>query len=179
MIRIKIINIYFMGKKKIKELNIVANSLVLNIFSKIDIFRLDLGFNLTGAVDMKAQGNGSKIKITDTFVKKYSNDYNKIINKFGDIGILKFYSDDNLNVQELYIFDDKNIFEIELTLSEIKQNPRSYLSNLIEKIDTHNNPKKKITQTIAHNTDEAEPKLSLPKDEFIRQMVQFHENQFK
>jgi hypothetical protein len=172
---------------KVKALKIVANSRVLGIFSKIDIFRLDLGFNLTGPVDLKAKGEPLKIKIADPFIKKYRADYNRIINKYGDIGSLKFYSDENLNMNEMYVFDDENIYEIDLIYDEIKNSARKYLSSIIEKIHTHKNmtniSKKPINENLTYGNYEPEennaPKLNLPKDEFIRQMVNFHQKQFK
>jgi len=170
---------------KLKPLKIVASSQVLRIFSKIEIFVLDLGFNLTGPVDYKKK-EPMKIKISDPFIKKYKADYNRYIHKFGDIGILKFYSDENLLLNEMYIFDDDNIYEIELDITEIKREPRKYLSVIIEKINTHQKMPNIISSPLSevkgygNVPDELEsPKLSLPKEEFIRQMVEYHENQFK
>ena len=169
-----------------KPLKIVANSQILNIFSKIDIFVIDLGFNLTGPVDYKNKGP-MKIKISDPFIKKYRIDYNRIIHKFGDIATLKFYSDENLHMNELYVFDDDNIYEIELELQEIKIETRKYLSTLIKKINTHKNmgdiSSKPLDEkgSIKGNVPEElePPKLNLPKDIFINEMVKYHQNQFK
>jgi hypothetical protein len=118
-------------------LEIVANTNILKKFNSIDIFRLDLGNNLKGPApltpEQKSQ-NQFKMKITDTFIKKYLSLNEKIIYKYGEIGSLKFYQDLTIPHHEIHVYHEDEIFEIEFEEPE-DGNYRKYLNDLLVYIE--------------------------------------------
>lgn len=150
---------------------IVANSFILKKFSKIDIFKRELGDNLTGAIDPNSKG--MKIKIKDDFIKRYNSNTNNIIHKYGKIGKLNFYQDQNLKNNEFVAFTKDNIFEIDIdNIEELNNNPSEYLGKVLENLDNVNNEESKqnyITNTPEDNND---PDINMMKDNYIEAMVE-------
>lgn len=161
-------------------MEIVASSMLLRKFKTIDIFKLDLGFNLKGAVSMKPSKNDDtgKIKIRDEFIIRYNTLYNRYIYKYGHIGIITFYEDLQLNSEEMYIFKDKEIYEVNYTLDDSKKDIRKYLSELLQEIDLSNkdnqNTDSSIVNTIYTNIpdDIIKPDVTMAsKEQYIQAMV--------
>lgn len=162
-------------------MEIVANSMLLKKFKTIDIFTLDLGFNLKGPVSMKPTKNEDtgKIKIRDEFIIRYNTLYNRYINKFGHIGVITFYEDLYLKSDEIYIFKDKEIYEVNYTIEDSKKEIRSYLSELLKEIDSSNtesqNNESSIVNTIYTNIPDniIKPDITMPnKEQYIDAMVE-------
>lgn len=151
---------------------IVANSLVLKTFSKIDIFKKDLGDNLTGAVSMKGKDRSNiQIKIKDDFIQRYRTNTKHIIFKYGSIGTLNFYQDTNLENNEFLVFDDNEIYEIEIdSIHDFQNNPRKYLSDIIGRIENKNEQSGFSFTTVPESVDI--PDQTLPKEQYINKMVE-------
>ena len=155
---------------------VVANNVALKHFSKIDIFRIDLGNNLTGAVSNK--NSDIKIKISDDFIQRYKNNTRNLIFKYGNIGKLTFYIDTTLKNDELIVFDDDVIYEIDIEdIQTLANEPRKYLSNLLEKLSNNINTKNDefdIKNTIISTKPEdlEVPDISLPYEQYIEKLVE-------
>jgi hypothetical protein len=166
-------------------MEVVANSFILKIISKIDIFKLVLGDNLTGPVDLSGKKQ-VKIVIKDVFIKKYLNITNNIIYRYGNIGSLKFYQDSSLANHELCVFKDDEIFEIEIDIDELRHNPKSYLSEIIKNIvenndDNYDNQSYNIElkgKKFSNIEDEKETESNkyLSKDDLIKKFVNNRKN---
>lgn len=164
-------------------MQVVANSIILKHFRKIDIFKLDLGFNLKGAVQTKPDPE-IKFKIKDEFIKKYQTFTNRYISKFGDIGSLKFYEDLQLPHNELHVYNDENIYEILMTSDDFQRDSKVYLGEIIKLIDggiaeTENqkierDELEKKKQKIYTNMPESieRPDISLPKEQYLEALVE-------
>lgn len=151
---------------------IVANSFVLKNFSKIDIFKRELGDNLTGAVNPNSKDDMT-IKISDDFIKRYKANTGNIIFRYGSIGKITFYQDQNLKNNEFAVFDDNNkIYEINIEDSNyLLNNPKKYLSEIIKKIDeAEKQPDdENYISTVPEGVEK--PDISLPKDQYIEKMA--------
>jgi hypothetical protein len=180
-------------------MNIVTSQIILNSIAKIDIFRLDLGFNLKGpAPDGKTgtENNEFKLKIKDNFIKKLHYEFGKIIYRYGDIGQLKFYHDPSQPKEEIHVYMDEEIYEVQVTISELQSNPREYLSNLLEnihqthqdRVPTHSSPTKPSYDTpddeyykVDKNkyreyistvpSDEVVPPIDMPREQYIESLL--------
>lgn len=155
---------------------VVANNFMLRKFKTIQIFKLDLGFNLTGAQSSKQSGQFT-IKIKDEFVKKYQTLTNRYINKFGEIGTLKFYEDTTLGNSDIHIYNKEQIYEILVTNEDLIKDPYDYLTEIImeierieNEIDTESNIVRDIVYTNVPD-DLVKPDINLPKNEYIEQLV--------
>lgn len=117
-------------------MEIVANNFMLRYFKNVSYFKLDLGLNLKGPVNVKAgAGDNSKIKIRDEFVKKYYAITGVYINKYGSIGKIKFYEDSRLNRNEFHIYKDQGIYEIEASDLDLEKSPTEYITEILMKLD--------------------------------------------
>jgi len=156
-------------------MEIVANSTILKKFKNIDIFELNLGFNLKGAVNMNpGKGVESKIKmkIRDEFIVKYNNLYNRYISKFGSIGTLVFYEDLNLNSNEIHIYKDKDIYEVIFTEDDKVKDMRQYLSELLESLDAQEE-RVDVNTVYTNMPDEiVRPDISMPKEQYIQSLIE-------
>lgn len=168
-------------------MEIVSHSQILRRFRNIDIFKVDLGFNLKGKVNMQpGKGDdGKKLKVRDEFIIKYKNLNGNYINKYGDIGNLKFYEDTKLRDNIILIFGDKQIFEVEFTKEDESADIRKYLSDLLEQLDKAQNTKPDEIDMVKENgfvvenkktyTNMSEdikvPDISMPKDQYLEAMV--------
>jgi len=164
---------------------IVANSNLLRRFKQIDIFKLDLGTNLKGAVNMKpGKGEEKKLKIRDEFIKKYNNLNGRYINKFGYIGYLVFYEDLYLPKDEIHVYKDKDIIEVKFTSEDYNKEPRTYLSELLETIDGKKIEKETIIEekNIVYTNmpqDIIKPNMSMPKEQYIETLVKNRQQAWK
>jgi len=154
---------------------IIANSYVLKQFSKIDIFKKDLGNNLTGAFDPKnkSRGEGMKIKISDEFIKKYKSVTGSIIFKYGFIGNLNFYQDQTLHNNEFVAFENEKIYEIEIDKPEdLINDPGEYLGYIVEQIE-NNGKEEHVEKHFSSVPEEIEtPDISMYRDAYIEAMVE-------
>ena len=150
---------------------------MLRYFKSISIFKLDLGSNLKGPVQNKPSMEGG-IKIKDEFIKKYERLTGRFIRKYGDIGKLKFYEDNNINGNEFHIYNDDKIYEIEATLDDLQKEAIDYLTETIQMIEQgeveedieYSNMMKDISYTNM-SEDVRRPDISMPKDEYIEAIV--------
>jgi len=161
---------------------IVANSYVLKNFSKINIFTMDLGKNLTGPVSTKTK-DGITIKISDEFIKKYRSITGNIIFTYGTIGKLKFYQDNSLKNTEFVAFDGDKIFEIDIeNVSTLINDPREYLNDVISSIygleDEDEDEKEfnivseqKYFSTVPENEELKLPDIKLPYDAYVEASI--------
>jgi len=158
-------------------MNIVTNNTLLRHFKNISIFKLDLGTNLKGPVQVKKDPDFT-IKIRDEFIKKYQSLTNKIIFKYGEIGTLKFYEDNSIPSDEFHIYDTDKIFEITVKKDDLLKEASVYLTEILksiengemEKIDEQADVVKNITYTNMPE-DLQRPNLKLPRDQYIEAMV--------
>ena len=151
-------------------MQIVANSMILKRFKSIDIFKIDLGSNFRGPVSDKPDPE-IKFKIKDEFIKKYQTVNGKLIHKYGDIGSLKFYEDLTLSGNEIHVYKDESIYEIEMTNDDYKREPKEYLGSIIQAIDMGDKKlmQELVSQKIFTNMPESvdRPDMSLPKDQYL------------
>lgn len=161
-------------------MNIVANSFMLRKFRQIELFKIDLGFNLKGPVQTKAGGGdpNSKIKIRDEFVKKYETlNRGKIISKFGDIGKLRFYEDSNLSTMEVHIYKDDIVVEISVSQEDLAKKPTEYLVEILQMVENGNVDEMEkvsnIKDVIYTNMPEGleAPDMKLPKDQYVQELL--------
>jgi hypothetical protein len=160
---------------------IVANNLVLKQFSKIDIFKRELGENLTGAVSGKGKDRNLKIQIKDDFIQRYNTNTKHLIFRYGVIGSLVFYQDTSLENNEFVAFEDNKIYEIEIeSLVDFRNNPRNYLSEVIGKINNNeetgstDNEDYMVITTVPESIEI--PDISLPKDQYVNEMIERRKN---
>lgn len=168
-------------------MEIVSNSQILKVFSTIDIFKLDLGFNLTGRVPEVGKENEElKIKISDEFIKRYQTMTGRLIYKYGNIGEktnqLKFYHDPNLKINEIQVHINSDlIYELEIDLDTLSSEPRSFLSKLLEDItnkkeEKNENPDEEPQYHLLHITsrepDPNDPEIDMDEKEYIKAMVE-------
>jgi len=143
---------------------IVANSYMLNKFSKIKIFTLDLGQAL---INLKTE----KLDIKDTFMLKYFGLTGKQILTFGIIGKLKFYQDFTLSNNEFYIFNKDSIYGLTYQKEDENQNIEDYLAGVVREI----NEKEGIT-----NSEEMvpiiKPNIELSRDQYLQEMIKKRQN---
>lgn len=150
---------------------IVTGNQILTHFKKIEGFEMNLGLNLKGSVNLNKnstkQGEEPKIKIRDEFVKKYQNINNKIINKYGNIGSLKFYEEHSLK-NEMHIYKDEQVFEIEIDDISLRSNPTEYLVNILKALENPDESED-VKDYIYTNLPEhiETPNMNLPKDQYI------------
>lgn len=177
-------------------MEVLANQEILTHFSRnIDIFKLDLGFNLTGEVKDVDKRNFSskkdfKIVIKDPFIKKYQTLTNRIIYSHGSIGTLKFYIEPYLLKDELVIFNNDDIYEINMDMNEFYDNPRKLLSDVIENIvnvnkknesDDNNNEEnysefkgKTLINGINFDDDNVPDNTIEDKSLYVKKMVEYY-----
>lgn len=155
---------------------IVANSFVLKHFSNIDIFKRELGKNLTGAVSNKGKDRSNlQIKISDDFIQRYRTNTKNLIFRYGSIGSLVFYQDTKLENNEFVAFDGDKIYEVEIeSIDEFKNNPRKYLSNIIDKLENNKNEKEDDNYMLFSTVPKGVeiPDITLPKDQYLSKMIE-------
>jgi len=159
-------------------MKIIANHYILRYFSKIDLFTVDLGTNLTGAVETKKTNNKFKLIIKDEFIKKYQNINDTFIQKYGNIGNLAFYEDPKFSQFEFHIYNNDKIYEINATNEDLEDDPSTYLINALIAIE---NAEKSIPEeydmikNVVYTTgdDISTPDLSLPKDQYIDELINY------
>jgi len=164
-------------------MQVVANSMVLRYLKKIDTFKLDLGSNFKGPV-MNKPDPQITFKIKDEFIKKYQSITNKLIHKYGEIGKLKFYEDLSLKNNELHVYNEENIYEIDMSEDDFKRDAKDYLGDVIKAIDggvaeTDEDIKKREEYTakkekiFTNMPEEIErPDMSLPKEQYLEELAE-------
>ena len=161
-------------------MQVVANPFLLKILSRIDIFKLDLGDNLTGAMSPNGR-NQVKITIKDVFIKTYNNTTGRMIFRYGDIGTLKFYQDSNLANHEMCVFKDDDIYELEIDIDYLRVNPKAYLSEIIQGIVEGNEKEQEYDdqtynvafkgKSFSSNDEEEVNNKYLSKDDLISKLL--------
>jgi len=160
------------------QIQIVANNYLLRYFKKIDLFKVELGSSLK-QLDYKP-GEAPKIKMKDLFVKKYENITNgNLIQKFGSIGSISFYEDNNLKKLEYQIYKNDQVFEIEAIDDDLAQEPKEYLITILKNIEKNKNieiddESGMIKNVIYTNIPEGMkiPDQNLPKEQYINAIVE-------
>lgn len=164
-------------------MNIVTNNTMLRYFKKIDIFKIDLGFNLKGAVNMKAgKGPEPSIKIRDEFIKKYQTmNGNKFLRKYGEIGTLKFYEDSSIKGTEFHVYNEDKIFEIQASQDDLLKESVVYLTEvlkMLENVDDNNTTETEQNYEMVKNISYTNipenimrPDIKLPRDQYIDAMI--------
>lgn len=154
-------------------MEIVSSMYVLNFFRKIKDFEMDLGTNLKGPANLKRNGEEPKIKIRDLFVKQYQTVNNRIITKFGNIGSLKFYEDLTMKNDELHIYHEDQIFEIEIDRINIATDSEKYLVDIIKYVKGENVENDDVKDVIYTNMPEniERPDMTLPLEQYVEQLV--------
>lgn len=140
---------------------VVANTLLLNIFRKIPIFKLNLGNNF---ISLKEE----KVSLTDPFMIKYLNMTGKQTVTYGTIGKLIFYQDFTLPQKEFYIFNDDSIYNLIYTEDDSKISPEAYLASIIQEI-TEKEGIKEYTDSVENK--KKNPDIKLPSDQYIQEMI--------
>lgn len=163
-------------------MQVVANTIILKHFRKIDVFKLDLGFNLKGPVQNKPDPE-IKFRIKDEFIVKYQTLTNRYVSKFGDIGSLKFYEDLQLPHNELHVYKGEQIYEIMMTPDDFKRDSKAYLAEIIQLIDggkaetedqiREREELEKKKQKIYTNMPESidRPDISMPKEQYMEALI--------
>lgn len=161
-------------------MNIVASNYMLKYFKNIDLFKVDLGFNIKGPVrDLRGKGDQYGIKIKDEFIKKYSSLNNKYIHKYGDIGKLKFYQDNSLSMNEFHVYHNDNIYEIVANNGDLSKSSKTYLTEILKMIENpeaeiqdknSQNHKKNITYTNMSETESNKIKDYNPNVEYEKKL---------
>ena len=108
--------------------NIVTNSKLEKMIMKIDIFSLDLGKSM---LNRKTQ----TIQIKDNFVEVYSNIHGRFIHKYGSIGDINFYSDLRIPLDEIHIYGDNKVFELQYDSNDLPI--KQFISESLRRIETH------------------------------------------
>ena len=139
---------------------IVANTLMLNLFRQISIFKLNLGVNM---IDMKQE----KINIKDAFMLKYLNMTGKQILTYGTIGKLSFYQDFTLPSREFFIFNDETIYGLTYTDEDSKVSPEKYLASVVQEI----HEKEGIKENTEVVNKKKDPDIKLPADQYLQEMI--------
>jgi len=163
-------------------MKIVANIYVLKYFKEIEYFEMDLGWRVRELPDVNRkvyQGEKrSEIKIKDEFIKTYFENYGRMVFKIGKIGFIGFYDDIQMDNNELYVFKDDKIYEVEFG-SKYKSEPRKFLSDLLESIDndilevTKELASSDLAGKIATNMGDVErPDISLPYDQYVDALIE-------
>lgn len=140
---------------------VVANTYMLNIFRKIEIFKLNLGDNV---INIKT----GVISIKDGFMLKYHNLTGKHVITYGSIGKLIFYQDFTLSNKEFFIFNEESIYVLNYTIDDEKLKPEEYLASIIKEINEKEGIKenKEISKIKPLG-----PSMNLPKDQYIEEML--------
>lgn len=142
-------------------MRVVANGKVLNKVKMLDIFELDLGNSM---FDQKTE----KFSIKDPFIMKYFSMFGKQILKYGKIGKLGFYQDFTLSEREYFIFNDDKLYTIIYDKNEEKLSIDEHLTNIIKEIEEVEGIHILEDNEIPNNGD---PDISLPKDQYIQEMI--------
>jgi len=159
-------------------MDIVTNNTLLKYFKKINIFKVDLGFNLKGPAGRKTMGDSIKIK--DVFVKKYTTLTGNYIAKYGEIGTLKFYEDSLIPDGEFHVYDKEQIFEIEMKPEDHKKEPGVYLTEILQMLenDTIDNNEVNLDKNMIKNVtytnmpeDLERPSMNLEKEQYIEALI--------
>lgn len=170
------------------QIKIVCNNILLRKFKTIDIFELDLGFNLKGPVNMKPGHQGKndsvgKMKIKDEFIVRYNSLYNRYASRYGHIGPITFYEDCSLPQMQMQIFREEDIFEVDFTEEDDDMPIRQYLSNLLEALcgDSEEKPEnvnmsRNIIYTNMNNVGTM-PDMTLPREQYIQAMIDMKKKQ--
>lgn len=108
--------------------NIVTNSKLEKMIMKIDIFSLDLGKSV---LNRKTH----TIQIKDNFVSVYSNMHGRFIHKYGNIGDINFYSDLRIPYDEIHIYADNKVFELQYDSNDLPI--KQFISESLRRIESH------------------------------------------
>jgi hypothetical protein len=114
-----------------KTLSIVSNMNLNKKFSTIQEYKTDMGLSVF--VDNRKNGkdyDSGGFIIKDENIKNYYNAIGRYINRYGRIGTLLFYVDNNLN-NDIFIINDNILYKTEY---DNNSNIRDYLSNILEKV---------------------------------------------
>jgi len=155
---------------------IVANNIMIKKLRSIDGFKMELGKS-------RRDKDNENINFTDDFSFNYKQNFERLIDKVGSLGIIEIYYDGNLTSTEMVVFKDSFMYDIEYDLYEIT-NIRDYLSKLLYKIDnsvlTHNvevntvenNTNKKWTSENEKNKGKSyKIKQDLSKEDYIKELT--------
>jgi len=164
-------------------MEIVTNNTLLRYFKTIKYFKVDLGFNLKGAVQKKKDPDFT-IKIRDEFIKKYQTLTNHIIFKYGEIGELKFYEDNLIPRNEFHVYDNDKIYEIIAKNEDLSKESISYLTEVLQMIENGESEKKDNDEIIKESENMIKditytnmpneilrPDMKMPKDQYIESML--------
>ena len=119
-----------------KNIQIVTTNLILRHFRKIDIFEVKLGFSINNK--NTKPGETPKITVKDNFVKKYENINSRFVHKYGQIGTIIFYEDNALNNNEMHIYKDEQVYEINIENEDFTKPAATYLTEILKMIDNNN-----------------------------------------
>jgi len=132
-------------------MEVISNTVLNNMFKKIDGYRMDLGFAIKTESKSSGKDKSSKWIIKDNIVKKYYEMKNVYITKTGKIGTLSFYIDNQILDDEIYIINDNNVYKSEF---DKNTNIKIELSKVLFEIYNGNiDPYEKISQTIEKDID--------------------------
>lgn len=106
---------------------IVANNIFIKKLRDINGFKMELGKS-------RRDKDNENINFTDDFSFNYKQNFERLIDKIGTLGIIEIYFDGNLSATEMVIFKDNFMYDIEYDLYDIN-NIRNYLSQILQKID--------------------------------------------
>jgi len=158
-----------------KTIYIITSNFMLRYFRKIDIFTLELGF-ANKQLNNKP-GETPKIKIKDKFSKEYENMTSRLISRYGSIGTIVFYEDNSIDRYEIHVHKNDSIYEISVTLDDIKQDAKKYLIDTLKSIDNIITEKEQIKNIVYTNMPEefSAPDERLPKEQYIEALVKRRE----
>ena len=150
-------------------MEIVAHSELMKKFESIDVF---VKTNKTET----SNNSKIKLKIRDEFTIKYKSFTQRDIIKFGMIGSIGFYSDDELDNNEIVIFNGERIIESEYTEDDISD-VRNYLNNLLKDVNENRSNLKYVITNLPEDADK--PNFKLPKEIYLEKMVEARHGNIK
>lgn len=110
-------------------MNVISNSNMSKIFSKIDEYRMDMGIAIV--IDDSKRGkdyaSGGKWAIKDKVIKTYFDNVGTYVNRVGRIGTLLFYVDYGLSDNDIFILENDKMYKFKYDGSNI----RNFLSTII------------------------------------------------
>jgi hypothetical protein len=143
-------------------MEIVAHSDLMNRFETIDVF---VKSNKTETFN----NSKIKLKIRDEFTIKYKSFTQREVTKFGMIGTIGFYVDNELDSGEIVIFNGERIIESEYTEDDILD-VRNYLNNLLRDVNENNSNLKYVITNLQEDADK--PNFKLPKEIYLEKMIE-------
>ena len=150
-------------------MEIVAHSGLMKQFENIDVF---VKSNKT-----ETSNSGKiKLKIRDEFTIKYKSFTQRDVVKFGMIGAIGFYSDDELDNNEIYVFNGERIIESEYNEDDISD-VRNYLNNLLIDVNENRSDLKYVITNLPEDADK--PNFKLPKEIYLEKMVEARHGTYK